>query len=59
MMVESIGDLLTQYRLRWLGHFAQITDTRDPKKLLFAWLCQKHPVYGAKLHCQDKIHQDL
>ena len=21
-MVESIGDLLTQYRLRWLGHVA-------------------------------------
>ena len=37
-MVESIGDLLTQYRLRWLGHVAQMPDTRYPKKLLFGWL---------------------
>ena len=25
-MVESIGDLLTQWRLRWLGHVARMSD---------------------------------
>ena len=32
-MIESIGDLLTQYRLRWLGHIARMSDTKQPKKL--------------------------
>ena len=26
-MVESIGDLLTQCRLRWLGHVARMSET--------------------------------
>ena len=37
-MVESIGDLLALYRLRLLGHFARMLNTRQPKKLLFGWL---------------------
>ena len=56
---ESIADLLTQYRLRWLGHAAWMPDTRHPKKQLFGWLPQKCPAHGAKLRWQDKIHQDL
>ena len=58
-MVESIGDLLTQYRLRWLGHVVRMPDTRHPKKLLFGWLLQKRPAHGARLRWQDKIRQDL
>ena len=58
-MVESIGDLLTQCRLRWLGHVARMSDARYPKKLLFSWLPQKHPAHGAKLRWWDKVRQDL
>ena len=55
-MVESIGDLLTQCRLRWLGHIA---DTRHPKKLLFGWFHQKRPAHGTKLRWRDKVRQDF
>jgi len=33
--VQSIGDLLIQWRLRWLGHAARMSDMRYPKCLLF------------------------
>ena len=58
-MIESIGDLLTQYRLRCLGHITRMSDTRQPKKLLFGWLPQKRPTHGAKLRGRDKVRQDL
>ena len=58
-MIESIGDLLTQYRLRWLGQVARMPDTRHPKKLLFGWLLQKHPAYGAELHWRDKTLSNM
>ena len=58
-MVESIGDLLTQWRLRWLGHVARMSDVRHPKRLLFGWFPQKRPAHGAKLRWRDKVHQDL
>ena len=58
-MVESIDDLLTQYRLRWLGHVARMPDTRHSKQMLFGWLPQKHPAHGAKLRWRDKVRQDL
>ena len=36
-MVESIGNLLTQCRLRWLGHIARMSDTRRPEEVA-VWL---------------------
>ena len=54
-MRESIGHLLGQNRLRWLGHLARMSDSRTSKKLLFGWLLQKHPAHGAKLRWQDKV----
>ena len=58
-MVESIGDLLTQWRLRWLGHVARMSDVRHPKRLLFGWFPQKRPAHSAKLRWRDKVRQDL
>ena len=57
--LESIGDLFTRYRLRWLGHVARVPDTRHPKKLLFGLQSHKCPAHGAKLHWRGKVHQDL
>ena len=39
-MRESIGNLLTLARLRWLGHVASMSDDRMPKRILFGWLPQ-------------------
>ena len=58
-MVESIGDLLIQCRLRWLGHVARMSANKHPKKLLFGWFPQKCPAHGTKLHWRDKVRQDL
>ena len=58
-MVESIGDLLTQWRLRWLGHITLMSDVQHSKRLLFGWFPQKRPAHGAKLRWWDKVHQDL
>ena len=58
-MIENIGDLLIQCRLRWLGHVARMSENRHPKKLLFGWLPQKHPTHGTKLRWRDKVRQDL
>ena len=54
-----MSDLLTQYKLRWLGNVARMPDTKHPKKLLFGWLLQKRPAHGAKLRWQDKIPLNL
>ena len=58
-MNKSINHLLGQSRLRWLGHLAQMSDSRTPKRLLFGWFTQKHPAHGVKLRWRDKVRQDL
>ncbi len=35
-MTESLEDMVTGRRLRWLGHVSRMEDSRAPKKLLFA-----------------------
>ena len=54
-MVVSVDDLLTQYRDgldMLLECLTQVTQRS-------CWLPQKHPAHGAKLHWQDKVHQDM
>ena len=46
---ESLEDLITARRLRWLGHVARMEDNRLPKQILFGWLPQKRPAHGAKM----------
>ncbi len=40
-MDESMEDLITGRRLRWLGHVARMDEERIPKKMLFSWLPQR------------------
>ena len=58
-MCESISNLLTLARIRWLGHVASVSDNRMPKRILFDWLAQKHPAHGVKLQWRDKVRQDF
>ena len=58
-MQESLEDIITARRLRWLGHLARMDDNRIPKKLLFGWLPQRRPAHGTKLRWRDKVRRDL
>ena len=40
-MEELISDVLTNHRLRWLGHVAQMDDERLPRQMLFGELASK------------------
>ena len=39
-MKESIRHLFGQSRSCWLGHLAQMSDSRTPKQLLIDWLSE-------------------
>ena len=54
-MAVSVDDLLTQYRDGWDMLLECLT--QDTQRS--CWLPQKHPAHGAKLHWQDKVHQDM
>ena len=47
-MGESLEDLITARRLRWLGHVARMDEGRIPKRMLFGWLPQRSPSHGTK-----------
>ena len=58
-MRESVGNLLSLARLRWLGHVSRMSDDRIPKRILFGWLPQTRPARSVKLRWHDKVKQDL
>ena len=58
-MEESLEDLITARRLRWLGHVARMKEERVQKKLLFGWLPQRRPAHGTKMRWRDRARKDL
>ena len=58
-MGESLEDLVTARKLRWLGHVARMDDDRIPKRMLFGWLSQRRPAHGTKMRWRDRARKDL
>ncbi len=58
-MEESIEDLVSARRLRWLGHLARTDEDRLPKKVLFGWLPQRHLLHGTKVRWKDRVRKDM
>ncbi len=52
-MEESLQDIVTASRLRWLGHLGRMDDHRLPKKILFGWLPQRCPAHGTRVRWRD------
>ena len=58
-MEESLEDLVSTRRLRWLGHLARMEVDRLPKRLLFGWLPQRRPAHGPKMRWRDRVRKDM
>ena len=58
-MEESLEDLITARRLRWLGHVVRVDESRAPKKTLFGWLSQRRPPHGTKMRRKDRARKDF
>ena len=58
-MLESVSNLLSLARHRWLGHIACVPDDHIPKRMLFGWLPQTRSAHGVKLCRRDKVRQNL
>ena len=58
-MEESMEDIISARRLRWLGHVARMKEDRLPKKILFGWLPQCRPQHGTKLRWKDRVRKDM
>ena len=58
-MPESLENLITAHRLRWLGHLAHMEDDRLPKQILLGSLPQKRPAHGTKMRWRDRMRKDL
>ena len=56
---ETATEKVAKRRLQWLGHLAQMSDSRMPKKILFGWLSQPRPKRGPKKRWRDTIRDDL
>jgi len=58
-MPVSFGDVISNRRLRWLGHLGRMCDSRLPKQFLFGRLPQRCPPHGVKLSWRDSVRKDL
>ena len=56
-MGESLEDLITARRLRWLGHVARMDEDRISKRMLFGWLPQRRPAHGTKMRWRDRVRK--
>ena len=56
---ETLEDVVTAKKLRWLGHVARMNDDRLAKQILFGWLPQKRPAHAVKLRWRDRVRKDL
>ena len=58
-MSESMSAILSRHHLCWLGHVAQMDDSRLPKQILFGELLPKRPCHGVKRRWRDLVSLDL
>ena len=58
-MTWTIPDVVTEHRLKWLGHVGRMDEGRLPKKLLFGELRKTRPNHGTKRRWRDLVSQDL
>ena len=56
---QSIGTMIMNNRLRWLGHIVRMADERMPKRMLFGKLQTARPQGGAKQRWKDCLLADL
>ena len=56
---ECLRAVLMERRMRWLSHLCWMSDTRQPKKLLFGELVNPRPFHGAKQQWRDVATADL
>jgi hypothetical protein len=59
--IPSMSQLITIYRLRWLGHLMRLKDNRVCKQLLFAgWVVNaKRPRGGPRKRWNNLVHEDV
>lgn len=56
---ETLGEMVMQKRLEWLGHVARMKDHRIPRSVLFGWLSKPRPQSGPRRRWGDVIRKDL
>ena len=56
---QSIGAMIMNNRLRWLGHVVRMSDERMPKRMMFGKLQTVRPQGGAKQRWKDCVLADV
>ena len=58
-MTETVDNMLTTHRLRWLGHVGRMGPERLPKQLLFREFFKVRPPHGTQKRWRDCVTADL